>query len=78
MQISYRLAKREDKHMRPWVIFVAGMYAGAALVTLGFQTWVRLSNCYGVWPCMISLAKGVVWSAIWPASWLVLFWAWLG
>jgi hypothetical protein len=57
--------------MPRWVIFVVGMYAGAALVTLGFQTWVRLEQCSGIEPCAVSLAKGAVWSAIWPASWPV-------
>jgi hypothetical protein len=57
--------------MPRWVIFVVGMYVGAALVTLGFQTLVRLEQCSGVGPCATSLAKGIVWSAIWPASWPV-------
>jgi hypothetical protein len=57
--------------MPRWVIFVVGMYAVAALVTLGFQTWVRLEQCSGIAPCTVSLAKGAVWSAIWPASWPV-------
>jgi hypothetical protein len=47
------------------------MYAGAALVTLGFQTWVRLEQCSGIGPCATTVAKGIVWSAIWPASWPV-------
>jgi hypothetical protein len=60
--------------MRPWprwAIFVLGAYVGAALVTFGFQTYVRSDECSGYGPCAISLAKGVVWSAIWPASWSV-------
>ena len=39
------------------------------MVTLGFQTWIRLHQCAGVGPCAISLVKGAVWSAIctyWP------------
>jgi hypothetical protein len=52
-------------------IFVAGMYVGAALLTFGFQTHVRLDHCSGYGACAVSLAKGAVWSTIWPASWLV-------
>jgi hypothetical protein len=57
--------------MPHWAIFVVGMYVGAAVVTLGFQTYVRLDHCSGYRSCTLSLAKGVVWSAIWPASWPV-------
>jgi hypothetical protein len=57
--------------MPRWVIFVVGMYTGAGLVTLGFQTWVRLEQCSGIAPCAVSLVKGAAWSAIWPASWPV-------
>jgi hypothetical protein len=49
-----------------WAIFIMGMYAGAALLTLGFQTYVRLEQCSGYTACTASAAKGVVWSAIWP------------
>ena len=57
--------------MPRWAILVIGMYLGASLVTLGFQTYVRTDECSGYGPCAISLAKGVVWSAIWPAIWPV-------
>jgi hypothetical protein len=57
--------------MPRWAIFVIGMYAGAALLTLGFQSYVRLDQCSGAAPCAISLAKGAVWSTIWPVSWPV-------
>jgi hypothetical protein len=57
--------------MPRWVIFVVGMYVGAALLTLGFQTWVRLDQCSGSASCAVSLVKGAVWSAVWPASWAV-------
>ena len=59
--------------MPRWAIFIVGMYAGAALVTLGFQTYVRLNQCSGFINCKISLAKGAVWSTIWPASWIVVY-----
>jgi hypothetical protein len=57
--------------MPRWAIFVIGMYAGAALVTFGFQTYIRLDHCSGYSACAVSLAKGAVWSMIWPASWPV-------
>jgi hypothetical protein len=57
--------------MQRWMIFVIGMYVGAGLVTLAFQTSIRLQQCSGTAPCAVRLAKGVVWSAVWPASWTV-------
>jgi hypothetical protein len=67
------------RSMPRWAVFVVGMYAGAAVVTLGFQTYVRLDHCLrreamftsGYAGCAVSLAKGAVWSTIWPTSWLV-------
>jgi hypothetical protein len=52
-------------------VFLLGMYAGAALLTLGFQSYVRLEQCSGYTACTVSLAKGIVWSIAWPASWPV-------
>jgi hypothetical protein len=46
--------------MRPvpgWAVFVAGMYVGAAVVTFGFQTYIRLDHCSGYRACAVSLAK---------------------
>jgi len=57
--------------MSRWIIFVFGVYLGAAAVTFGFQSYVRLHQCSGAPACTVSLAKGAVWSAIWPASWPV-------
>jgi hypothetical protein len=54
--------------------FVLRAYIVMALVTLGFQTYVRSIECYGYRRCALSLSKGVVWSAIWPASWAVYVW----
>jgi hypothetical protein len=54
--------------------FVLRAYIVMALVTLGFQTYVRSIECYGYRPCALSLSKGVVWSAIWPASWTMYVW----
>jgi len=59
------------KSIPRWAILLLGMYAGAGLLTLGFQTYVRLDQCSGYTPCTISIAKGVAWSALWPASWPV-------
>ena len=61
------------KPLPRWAIFLLGVYLGAGVVTLSFQTWVRLHQCTGVGPCAISLGKGAVWSAIWPAAWPVYF-----
>jgi hypothetical protein len=66
---SIQVSKLRDTSR--WAIFLVGIYVGAALVTLGFQTYVRLHQCLGYADCAISLAKGTLWSAIWPASWPV-------
>lgn len=46
------------------------LYALAALLTLIFQVYVRSSQCAP--DCALSYAKAVVWSSIWPASWVYL------
>ena len=46
-------------------------YVGMAVVTLLFQIWVRSYACTGIDGCGLSFAKAIVWSAIWPASWVV-------
>jgi hypothetical protein len=45
------------------------LYIGIALFTLAFQVWWRSYQCGA--DCGLSYAKAVVWSAIWPASWIV-------
>ena len=45
------------------------LYALAALLTLIFQVYVRSPQCAP--DCALSYAKAVVWSSIWPASWVV-------
>lgn len=45
------------------------LYVLMAVVTLIFQVYVRSSQC--VPDCALSYAKAVVWSSIWPASWIV-------
>lgn len=61
-------------HIADWpkmrsTIFALGVYAGAALLTFGFTTYVRLHQCSASPPCAVILAKGAVWSAIWPIFW---------
>ena len=49
---------------------VLGVYAVVGLMTFLFQTFIRLEHCAGLGPCAMSVMKGVVWSAMWPAWWL--------
>jgi hypothetical protein len=53
------------------MVVLLGIYAGAGLVTLLFQLWIRYGQCAGATSCAISFLKGAVWSTIWPASWVV-------
>jgi len=50
---------------RLWLI----LYGAMAILTLIFQIYVRSSQCAP--DCTLSYAKAVVWSVIWPASWVV-------
>jgi hypothetical protein len=45
------------------------LYGLMAVLTLIFQVYVRSSECAP--DCALSYAKAVVWSSIWPASWIV-------
>ena len=47
------------------------LYLSGAVLTLAFQIQVRFSTCYGFEGCGLSFAKAAVWSAVWPASWMV-------
>ena len=47
------------------------LYALAGVLTLLFQIWVRWDQCTGTVGCGVSFAKAVVWSVIWPLSWVV-------
>lgn len=47
------------------------LYVGMAVLTALFQIWVRSSQCAGLFDCGLSYAKGIVWAAIWPMSWIV-------
>ena len=59
----------EQQVRRSGLRWAMGIYAGAALLTFGFLTWGRLDQCFGIAACAISLAKGAVWSAVWPIYW---------
>jgi len=45
------------------------LYALMGVLTLVFQVYVRSSQCAP--DCALSYAKAVIWSTIWPASWIV-------
>ena len=46
------------------------VYAALAVLTLIFQIYVRYPVCSVAGNCAVSYAKGAVWSAVWPASWV--------
>jgi hypothetical protein len=48
-----------------------GVYLAIAILTLIFQIYIRFHHCLGATDCGISVAKAVVWSAIWPVYWIV-------
>ena len=50
--------------------FLLGIYLAGAIATLVFQVAVRTQECAGASDCAISYWKAVVWSGIWPASWV--------
>jgi hypothetical protein len=56
-----------DRNTRSWLV----AYGVIAAITFLFQIWIRLSQCEGAASCSLSLAKGVIWSGIWPAYWIV-------
>jgi hypothetical protein len=47
------------------------LYVGLAILTALFQIWVRSSQCAGFADCGLSFATGIVWSSVWPMSWIV-------
>ncbi len=46
-------------------------YIVVACLTLMFQIWIRTGYCVGTVACSISLSKAIIWSIVWPLSWLV-------
>jgi hypothetical protein len=56
--------------MRVTKIALVGLYAACGLLTLIFQIYMRSSACSMAGDCPLSFAKAVMWSVIWPASWV--------
>jgi hypothetical protein len=54
-----------------WIKLLLGVYVSIALVTMVLQAPNRFPACSGAAACGLSFAKGVVWSAIWPAYWTI-------
>lgn len=46
------------------------LYSLAALLTLASQFQVRFQDCEGVADHSVSYAKAIVWSVVWPMSWI--------
>jgi hypothetical protein len=57
--------------MRSIVKWLLGLYVVLAIITMGFQIHDRYPNCSDGMGCGLSMVKGVVWSAIWPAYWWI-------
>jgi hypothetical protein len=51
--------------------YLLSAYVIPAILTLAFQIWVRSLVCVSLAGCGLSFAKAVVWSIIWPLSWVV-------
>jgi hypothetical protein len=51
--------------------FCLTAYGIAAVLTVVFETFIRLRACADTGGCTISLVKGFVWSIVWPAGWIV-------
>jgi hypothetical protein len=56
------------KSIIKWLV---GLYVVIAIITVGFQIYYRSPNCSDAMGCGLSMVKGVVWSAIWPAYWWI-------
>ena len=48
-------------------------YLLPAAPTLAFQISARVEQCVDAIPCLVSYAKGFIWSILWPLYWLVHF-----
>ncbi len=46
------------------------IYLVAGAQAFVYQAFIRLQQCMGAEECSITLAKGFVWSVIWPVYWL--------
>ena len=56
------------KSITKWLL---SLYVAGAIITMGFQIYYRYPACSGAGVCGLALAKGVVWSTIWPAYWVI-------
>ena len=56
------------KSITKWLL---SLYVAGAIITMGFQIYYRYPACSGAGECGLALAKGVVWSTIWPAYWVI-------
>jgi hypothetical protein len=59
------MAAWDFRRKRTW----HALYCLIAVLTLVFQIHIRSSQCAP--DCALSYAKAVVWSSIWPASWIM-------
>jgi len=50
-------------------------YVIAGILTLAFQIWWRSFECEGA--CALSYTKAVIWSVVWPLSWVALLMGYL-
>lgn len=48
------------------------LYAGAATMTLVYQTWLLSGQCTSVTRCGFGAVKALVWTVFWPFYWLLL------
>ena len=55
--------------MKGNIKLLIGLYVAIALGTFVLQAPNRYPACSETGGCAMSFAKGVVWSAIWPAYW---------
>ena len=47
------------------------LYVTGAIITMGFQIYYRYPACSVPGECGLALGKGLVWSTIWPAYWVI-------
>jgi hypothetical protein len=55
--------------MKSSMKLLLGLYVALGIISMGFQIYYRYPDCSEAIGCGKSFAKGVVWSAIWPAYW---------
>jgi hypothetical protein len=57
--------------MKSIMKFLLGLYVALGIGTLIIQIYWRYPVCSEAMGCGLSFAKGIVWSAIWPAYWAI-------